>query len=62
MRMFQWALPLAVTASLVTLPVHADGTGNVVVVTHLDIIPDFVAQAQPLIEQFVVDSRSRWVR
>ena len=58
MRIFKWVVPLAVMASLVSLPVHADGTATVVVVTHLDIIPDFAAQAQPLIEQFVVDSRN----
>jgi quinol monooxygenase YgiN len=59
MRRFSWALPLAVVSSLVGTPAHADdGAGDVVVVTHLDIIPDFVTQAQPLIEQFVVDSRN----
>ena len=56
MRRFRWALPLAVLAPL-ALPAAADDFGDVVVVTHIDIIPTFVAQAQPLIEQFVLDSR-----
>jgi quinol monooxygenase YgiN len=57
MHMFRWALPMAIAASIFGAPAHAGDFGDVVVVTHLDIIPDFVAQAQPLIEQFVLDSR-----
>ena len=34
---------------------HAHG-GDIEVVTHIDIIPTFLAQAQPLIQQFVADS------
>jgi quinol monooxygenase YgiN len=37
---------------------HDGGSGRIIAITHLDIIPTFVDQAQPLIEQFVVDSRS----
>src|SRR5882757_8375741 len=59
MRMFRWALPMAVAASLLGAPVHADDFGEVVVVTHLDIIPTptFMTDAVPLIEKFVHDSR-----
>ena len=60
MRMFRWALPMAVAASLLGAPVHADDFGEVVVVTHLDIIPTptFMTDAVPLIEKFVHDSRT----
>jgi len=59
MRKFHWALPLAVMSALAGAPAQADdGGGQVVVATHIDIIPNFVTQAQPLIEQFVVDSRN----
>jgi quinol monooxygenase YgiN len=34
---------------------HAHG-GDIEVVTHIDVIPTFLAQAQPLIQQFVADS------
>jgi quinol monooxygenase YgiN len=34
---------------------HARG-GDIEVVTHIDVIPTFLAQAQPLIQQFVADS------
>jgi hypothetical protein len=37
---------------------HDDGSDRVVVITHLDVIPTFVPPAQPVIEQFVVDSRN----
>jgi quinol monooxygenase YgiN len=58
MHISRWALTLAVLSSLAGAPANAgDGSGQVLVVTHLDIIPTFVPQAQPLIEQFVVDSR-----
>jgi len=36
----------------------ADAPSDTVVVTHFDIIPTFTAQALPLLEQFVLDSRS----
>jgi quinol monooxygenase YgiN len=36
-------------------PAHG---GEIEVVTHIDIIPTFLTQAQPLIEQFVTDSAS----
>jgi quinol monooxygenase YgiN len=55
------ALWMVVFSLLAVTPVVADddkhGDARVVVVTHLDIIPTFTAQAQPVIEQFVVDSR-----
>jgi quinol monooxygenase YgiN len=55
------ALWVAIISLLTAAPVLADDSRNdddrVVVVTHLDIIPTFTAQAQPVIEQFVIDSR-----
>jgi quinol monooxygenase YgiN len=36
-----------------TAPAHG---GEIEVVTHIDVIPTFLAQAQPLIQQFVADS------
>jgi quinol monooxygenase YgiN len=45
-------------------PSMADGPGSnvradgIVVVTHLDIIPTFVDQARPVLDDFVADSRS----
>jgi quinol monooxygenase YgiN len=57
--MFRWALPLSVAASVFGAPAYADDSGEVVVVTHLDIIPTptFMTDAVPLIKQFVLDSR-----
>ena len=40
---------------LAAAPTHA---GEIEVVTHIDVIPTFLSQAQPLIEQFVTDSAS----
>jgi quinol monooxygenase YgiN len=58
MHISRWALTLAVLSSLAAAPANAgDGSGQILVVTHLDIIPDFVSQAEPLIKQFVRDSR-----
>src|SRR6266850_5930421 len=57
-RIVPWA---AVVSLLTVAPVLADGNrgdDRVVVVTHLDIIPTFTANAQPIIEQFAVDSRN----
>ena len=55
------ALLLALVAGLAVTPALAGdgrhGDARIVVITHLDVIPTFVAQAQPVIEQFVVDSR-----
>ena len=56
-------LALVLLGSLIAMPALADDrhdgrSDRVIVITHLDIIPTFVDQAQPLIEQFVVDSRS----
>ena len=61
MRLSRLALPALAAFCLAAMPAFAgkfdDHDGKVTVVTHMDIIPDFVAQAQPLIEQFVLDSR-----
>ena len=51
-------------ACAVAGPAMADGPGSnvrangVVVVTHLDIIPTFVDQARPVLDDFVADSRN----
>jgi quinol monooxygenase YgiN len=63
MSMFRWAIPLMVAGLLVGLPAHADrfGSGQIVVVTHIDLIPDAAGNAPPaalqLLEQFVLASR-----
>ena len=56
MRHFRWTLPLIVAACLTGAPAHAGRFGEVVIVTHVDIDPQFVPQAQPLLETFVNDS------
>lgn len=53
---FRWTLPLIVAACLMGAPAHADRSGEVVIVTHVDIDPQFVPQAQPLLETLVNDS------
>jgi quinol monooxygenase YgiN len=58
MRMFRWALALIIVAFLIETPARSDDFREIVVVTHIDVIPDFVSQAQPLLEQFVTDSRN----
>ena len=58
MRMFRRALAMVVLALLIGMPARSDGLGEVVVVTHIDIIPDYVGQAEPLLKQFVTDSRN----
>jgi len=58
MHKFRWTLPLTVAACLMGAPAHADGFGDVVVVTHVDIDPQFVPQAEPLLIGFVEDSRN----
>jgi quinol monooxygenase YgiN len=61
MRMFRWVLPVIVLGLLAGTPVHGANVGQVVVVTHLDLIPDATGKAPPkavrLLKQFVVDSR-----
>jgi len=63
MLRLRFVLALVLLGGLVTSPAlagdsrHDNRSDRVVVITHLDVIPTFVAQAQPLIEQFVVDSR-----
>jgi quinol monooxygenase YgiN len=58
MREFRWTLPLTLAACLMGAPAHADGFAEVVVVTHVDIDPQFVPQAEPLLIGFVEDSRN----
>ena len=58
MRVFSWALPLAVVTSLAGASAQADDFGEVVVVTHIDVIPTFLDNAKPLIEDFVLTSRN----
>jgi len=57
MRKLRWALPLTVAACLMGAPAHADRLKEVVVVTHVDVDPQNVPIAEPLLTGFVVDSR-----
>jgi quinol monooxygenase YgiN len=56
MRQFHWTLPLIVAACLMGAPAHADRFGEVVVVTHVDVDPQNVPMAQPMLTTFVTDS------
>jgi len=58
MRVFRWALPLAVVISVAGASAQATDFGEVVVVTHIDVIPTFLDNAKPLIEDFVLTSRN----
>jgi quinol monooxygenase YgiN len=58
MREFRWTLPLTIAACLMGAPAQADRFAEVVVVTHVDIDPQFVPQAEPLLIAFVEDSRN----
>lgn len=62
MRMFRWILPLLALGLLAAAPSRADGLRGVVVVTHIDLIPNSAGVAPPaavqLLEQFVADSRN----
>jgi quinol monooxygenase YgiN len=67
MREFHWTLPLTVAACLMGAPAHAAGVfgpaglvgfGEVVVVTHVDVDPQNVPVAEPLLVTFVEDSRN----
>jgi quinol monooxygenase YgiN len=58
MREFHWTLPLTVAACLMGAPAHAGGFGEVVVVTHVDVDPQNVPVAEPLLVTFVEDSRN----
>jgi quinol monooxygenase YgiN len=58
MRMFRWALATVVVAFLIDAPARSDDLGEVVVVTHIDIIPGSVDQAERFLEPFVTDSRN----
>ncbi|MGH7044977.1 MAG: putative quinol monooxygenase [Stellaceae bacterium] len=61
MRRFSWTLPLLMLGLLAAAPAYAGNSSDVVVVTHIDMIPDSAGQAPPaalaLLEQFVLDSR-----
>jgi quinol monooxygenase YgiN len=63
MTVLSRAFYATVLACVLAGPVLADGPGSndqaqVVIVTHLDIIPSFVSQALPVLLKFVEDSRS----
>lgn len=53
-----WALALSVIVFLTSTEARSNDFGEVVVITHIDIIPDFVNQAEPLLKQLVTDSRN----
>ena len=56
MRKFRWTLPLTFAACLMGAPTHADQ--EVVVVTHVDVDPQFVNQdLMDSLMTFVTDSR-----
>jgi hypothetical protein len=65
MRKFHWTLPLTIAACLMSAPAHADrskehadGSKEVVVVTHIDVDPQFVNQTlNDMLVGFVEDSR-----
>jgi quinol monooxygenase YgiN len=64
MRVFDWALALAFLGLLAIQPAKAGNFGNsgeIVVVTHIDLIPNSAGVAPPaavqLLEKFVLDSR-----
>jgi quinol monooxygenase YgiN len=56
-RFFASLTAVAIVAAPCTIASAAD-PHPVTVITHFDIIPTFIAQAVPLLEQFVTDSRS----
>jgi quinol monooxygenase YgiN len=57
MRKFRWILLLIVATCLMGVPARADRFGQVVVVTHVDVDPQNVPVAEPLLTNFVIDSR-----
>jgi len=61
MHKFRWTLPVTVAACLMGAPAHADGFADrfreVVIVTHVDVDPQNVGVAEPLLVTFVEDSR-----
>jgi quinol monooxygenase YgiN len=58
MRKSRWTLPLSIAACLMGAPAYADGFGEVVVVTHVDVDPQNVPVAEPLLVTFVEVSRN----
>jgi quinol monooxygenase YgiN len=58
MRKSRWTLPLTVAACLMSAPAHAGRFGEIVVVTHVDVDPQNVPVAQPLLMNFVIASRN----
>jgi len=57
MRKVRWTVPLTVAACLMSAPAHADRLKEIVVVTHVDVDPQNVPVAEPLLIGFVKDSR-----
>jgi hypothetical protein len=59
MSKFHWTVPLTVAACVMGGPAHADRFKEVVVVTHVDVDPQNVPTAEPLLTGFVVDKSRR---
>jgi hypothetical protein len=57
-RKLRWTSPLTIAACSMGAPAHADRFAEVVVVTHVDIDPQFVPQAEPLLVTYVEQSRN----
>ena len=58
MSKFHWTVPLTVAACVMGGPAHADRFKEVVVVTHVDVDPQNVDVAEPLLVTFVEQSRA----
>ena len=58
MSKFHWTVPLTVATCLMGAPAHADQFKEVVVVTHVDVDPQNVPVAEPLLIRFVEQSRT----
>ena len=58
MSKFHWTVPLTVAACLMGGPARADRFNEVVVVTHVDVDPQNVGIAEPLLIGFVEQSRT----
>jgi len=56
MSKFHWTVALTVAACLMSAPAHADRFNEVVVVTHVDVDPQNVGIAEPLLIGFVEQS------
>jgi quinol monooxygenase YgiN len=51
-------LVLVLTACLFAWPATAEERGPITVVTHIDVIPDFLNQALPVLKKFAADSKA----